>query len=100
MTQWPSVGIGACNIMALALFFAGLLSWYDWSANVHITGLLAPMFTFSMEIWDLEQRTATLGGHYTSPWLAGIPLMAVAVLLWRQCEARRHGATRPGLVPL
>lgn len=98
MTQRPTVGIGTCNIMALALFFAGLLSWYDWSANVHITGLLAPMFTFSMEIWDLEQRTAALGGHDISPWLVGILLMAVGVLLWRQCWMWRRGPARRGLV--
>jgi len=100
MTPWASVGIGTCNMVSLALFFAGLLSWYDWSANVHATGLWTPMATIGMDIWDLEQRTVALGDHGIGPWLVGILLMAVGVLFWRQCWAWRRGATRPGLVPL
>jgi len=89
MNLWSHVGVG-CHLMALALFLSGVMSWHTWSANVHITDMWMPLGTISIDIWNLERRTAPLGDHDAGPWVVGIALIVGALLVWRQCEMWRH----------
>lgn len=73
--------------MGPALFLAGLMSWYGWSANVRITGMRLPTGTLSIDIWGIGQRAPALGGPESGPWMVGILLMAGGLALWRKCEA-------------
>lgn len=90
MTPWKVPGLqDDCRIMAYAVFVAGLLSWYAWKANIHVTDVWLPFVTLDADIIILEQRPLVLGNVEVSSWVVGILLVIGGVWLWKNAVVKR-----------